>query len=121
MDTEQEDILTKHFLAREQNIQKDRKIKEIKTKNGIVTNHREEIKKEFQEFYKKLYTEEGLGTENRQDEYLKYVRKIEDEEKERMENPFTENEIATAVKDLNKNKSPGPDGLTNEFYQTFQG
>ena len=121
MDTEQEDILTKHFLAREQNIHKDRNIKEIKTKNGIVTNHREEIKKEFQEFYKKLYTEEGLGTENRQDEYLKYVRKIEDEEKERMENPFTENEIATAVKDLNKNKSPGPDGLTNEFYQSFQG
>ena len=121
MDTEQEDILTKHFLAREQNINKDRNIKEIKTKNGIVTNHSEEIKKEFREFYKKLYTEEGLGTENRQDEYLKYVRKIEDEEKERMENPFTENEIATAVKDLNKNKSPGPDGLTNEFYQTFQG
>ena len=68
-----------------------------------------------------MYTEEGLGTENRPDEYLKYVRKIEEEEKERMENPFTENEIATAVKDLNKNKSPGPDGLTNEFYQTFQG
>ena len=45
MDTEQEDILTKHFLAREQNIHKDRNIKEIKTKNGIVTNHREEIKK----------------------------------------------------------------------------
>ena len=38
-----------------------------------------------------------------------------------MENPFTENEIATAIKELNKCKSPGPDGLTNEFYQTFQG
>ena len=38
-----------------------------------------------------------------------------------MENPFTENEIGIAVKELNKNKSPGPDGLTNEFYQTFQG
>ena len=38
-----------------------------------------------------------------------------------MENPFTENEIATAIKNLNKNKSPGPDGLTNKFYKTFQG
>ena len=38
-----------------------------------------------------------------------------------MEIPFTENEIATTIKNLNKNKSPGPDGLTNEFYQTFQG
>ena len=76
VDTEQEDILTKHFLAREQNIQKDRTIKEIKKKNGEVTNNREEIKKEFQEFYKNLYTEEGLGTEEKQDQYLKYVRKI---------------------------------------------
>ena len=121
VDTEQEDILTKHFLAREQNIQKDRTIKEIKKKNGEVTNNREEIKKEFQEFYKNLYTEEGLGTEEKQDQYLKYVRKIEEEEKEKMENPFTENEIATAIKELNKGKSPGPDGLTIEFYQAYQG
>ena len=38
-----------------------------------------------------------------------------------MENPFTENEITTAIKELNKGKSPGTDGLTSEFYQTFQG
>ena len=121
VDTEQEDILTKHFLAREQNTQKDRTIKEIRKKNGEITNDREEIKKEFQEFYKNLYTEEGLGTEEKQDQYLKYVRKIEEEEKEKMENPFTENEIATAIKELNKGKSPGPDGLANEFYQAYQG
>ena len=45
VDTEQEDILTKHFLAREQNVHKDRNIKEIKKKNGEITNNREEIKK----------------------------------------------------------------------------
>ena len=38
-----------------------------------------------------------------------------------MENLFTENEIATAIKNINKNKSPDPDGLTNEFYKTFPG
>ena len=38
-----------------------------------------------------------------------------------MEHPFTENEIELAIKELNKNKSPGPDGLTSEFYQMFQG
>ena len=121
VDTEQEDILTKHFLAREQNIQKDRTIKEIQKRNGEVTNNREEIKKEFQEFYKHLYTEEGLGTEEQQDKYLKYVKKIDEEDREKMENPFTENEITTAIKELNKGKSPGPDGLTNEFYQEYQG
>ena len=38
-----------------------------------------------------------------------------------MEHPFTEKEIEVAIKELNKNKSPGPDGLTSEFCQTFQG
>ena len=121
VDMEQEDIPTKHFLAREQNVHKNRNIKEIKKKDGVVTTNPEEIKQAFQEFYKELYTEEGLQTERKQEEYLEYVRKIEEEEKERMGTPLTENEIATAIKNLNKNKSPGPDGLTNEFYQTFQG
>ena len=121
IDTEQEDIPTKHFLTREQNVQKSRTIKEIKKKSGEITTKQEEIKEEFREFYRKLYTEEGEPDENKQEEYTKYVRKIEEGDREDMEHPFTENEIEVAIKELNKNKSPGPDELTSEFYQTFQG
>ena len=32
---------------------------------------------------------------------------------------LTEKEINTAIKEMNSNKSPGFDGLTAEFYQTF--
>ena len=42
------------------------------------------------------------------------------EETEIMNNPITSTEIKAVIKNLPKNKSPGPDGFTGEFYEIFR-
>ena len=46
--------------------------------------------------------------------------RLNQEEIEIMNNPITSTETEAVNKNLPKNKSPGPDGLTGDFYQTFQ-
>ena len=46
--------------------------------------------------------------------------RLNQEEKEIMNNSITSIEIQLAIKNLPKNKSPEPDGFTGEFYQTLR-
>ena len=46
--------------------------------------------------------------------------KLNQEEIENLNRPIISTEIKTVVKNLPRNKRPGPDGFTGEFYQKLR-
>ena len=46
--------------------------------------------------------------------------RLNQDEIEKMSGPIASTEIEIVVKKLPTNNSPGPDGFTGEFYQTFR-
>ena len=63
-----------------------------------------------------------MGNLEEMDKFLEIydLPRLNQEEIENMTRPITSNEIETLIKNLPTNKSPGPDGITGEFYQTFR-
>ena len=54
-----------------------------------------------------------------QNHFLNFSRSISDSDREKNEVQFLDTEISTAIKNLNTDSSPGPDGMTSRFYQFF--
>ena len=88
---------------------------------GEVTTDNAQIQRIIRDYYGQLY---GNKTDNLEvmDRFLeKYnLPRMNQEEIEIMNNPNTSTENEAVIKNLPKNKSPGPGGFTGEFYETFR-
>ena len=75
----------------------------------------------MRDYYKQLYANE-MDILEEMDKFLEKhnLLRLYQEEIENMNRPIRSNEIETVIKNVPTNKSPGPDGLTGEFYQTFR-
>ena len=116
------------FLIKKQaETKKKQLIQEIKSEEnvvdnlneGIILNTKDSIDLYIRNYYTKLYKDEPTD-ENQQKFFLNLVEnRLDNQDKDRLGNEITEQEIHTAIKDLNRNKAPGIDGIPIEFYQTF--
>ena len=90
-------------------------------KKGEVTTDNAEIQRIIRDYYKQPYGNkmDNLEEKDRFIEKFNLLR-LNQEEIEIMNNPITSTEIEAVIKNLPKNKSPGPDGFTAEFYQHLE-
>ena len=87
--------------------------------SGSLVSSTNDILDVTHKFYSELYSKEPEDTDI-QDQFLSQVDvKLTDEDREKLDQDFSEKELQDALLDLKKNKSPGSDGLTKEFYDHF--
>ena len=74
----------------------------------------------MRDYYKQLYAN-NMDSLEEMDKFLERdnLLRLNQEEIENMNRPITSYEIETVIKNLPTNQSPGRDGFTGEFYQTF--
>ena len=96
-------------------------INKIRNKKREVTTDNAEIERIIRDYYEQLHDNKTDNLEE-MDRFLEKFNlpRLSQEEIEIMNNPVTSNEIEAVIKNLPKNKSPGPDGFTGEFYPTFR-
>ena len=96
-------------------------INKIRKEKGEVTTDNAEIQRIIRDYYEQLY---GYKMDNLEEmgRFLEKFNlpKLKQEEIEIMNSPSTSTETEAVIKNLHKNKSPGPDSFTGEFYQTFR-
>ena len=73
------------------------------------------------EFYKRLYTSEKTDNSSQKILLNKMTRTLSDSDRDECDGEITLDEVRSAIKSFANDKSPGCDGLTAEFYQTFFG
>ena len=109
-------VSSKYFFNLEKNRSGSRNMTVLKNDQGEEMTDIKTILKEQRKFYETLYTkDDSISFTYKNDTNVK----VSDDDNKDLEAEFTMKELRAAVKSCKRNKSPGCDGLTAEFYIVF--
>ena len=119
--TEKGEKPTKYFFNLEKRNYTRRRISELELSDGKPSCKEDEILKEIENFYKKLYTSKGNIEDNRFENFVRNLElpKLRELDKEDLEGEIAMDECKEVLKTFSSGKSPGEDGFTWEFYNCF--
>ena len=92
---------------------------QIKDSEGKIKHGIDNILEEQVQFYSKLLKSEGWDEQEAEKLLTNIDKTLTDDERLFCDQKISEKEVCKAIHDLKINKSPGEDGITAEFYQTF--
>jgi hypothetical protein len=96
-------------------------VSKMRNAKGEITTNSMEMQEIIRDYFEKLYSNKFENLEEMNRFLGTYDHpKLNQENINHLNRSTTQNEIEAAIKSLPKKKSPGPDGFSVEFYQTFK-
>jgi hypothetical protein len=101
--------------------EKNTQISGIRNAKGEITTNTIKVQKIIRHYFQNLYSDKFENIKQI-DRFLDTYDhpKLNQEDSNHLNRSITQNEIEAVFKSLPKKKSPGPDGFSAEFYQTFK-
>ena len=123
---EQGEKPTKYFFNLEKKNYVTKTLLQIKLDNGEITSDMKKINKQIEVFFSETYkskltdvplSEQELGLKD----FIQNLEipRLSNEEQATFEHELTVQEIKNVLHSFEKNKTPGEDGFSKEFYETF--
>lgn len=110
---------TRYFFQLQSSNAKKNHVSSIYDSSGVEVFSQEEIEQAHVDFYSSLFSNEPIDFDSQDDLLSSLSRQLLPHQSSLCEGAMTIDEISFAVKNMNTNKSPGPDGLSVEFYRKF--